>query len=381
MIDAHGDVWWRDAVVYQIYPRSFADSDGDGIGDLRGIIDHLDHLVALGVDVVWLSPIYPSPQDDAGYDISDYQDVDPTFGTLDDLDELLAALHERGIRLLLDIVVNHTSDEHPWFVTSRADPTGPWRDWYWWRPPRPGHRPGEPGAEPTRWSSYFGGPAWELDASTGEYYLHIFSRKQPDLNWEHPPVREAVCVDDAVVARPRRRRVPSRRDQPGVQGSRPARRPRRSFGDGARPPRAPLHEFMAELRREVVADRPSPVLLVGETPGATLDDARMFTDPPRAELDMVFQFEHVGVDHGPGGKCRSATRWICATSSPRSADGRPGWASPGGTASTGTTTTSRGSCRASVTTASTVCGRRRCSPPSSTCTGGRRTCTRARSSA
>ena len=139
------DPWWRDAVVYQIYPRSFADADGDGIGDLRGIIDHLDHLEALGVDVVWLSPIYRSPQDDNGYDISDYQDVDPMFGTLADLDELIAALHDRGIKLLMDLVVNHTSDEHPWFVESRADPTGAERDWYWWRPPRPGMVAGAPG--------------------------------------------------------------------------------------------------------------------------------------------------------------------------------------------------------------------------------------------
>ena len=181
--------WWRSAVVYQIYPRSFADSDGDGIGDLRGIIDRVDHLARLGVDVVWLSPIYPSPQDDAGYDISDYENVDPTFGTLADLDELIAALHDRGIKLVMDLVVNHTSDEHPWFVESRSDPHSEKRDWYFWRPPRAGMEPGQPGAEPTNWVSFFSGPAWELDPASGEYYLHLFARKQPDLNWENPQVR------------------------------------------------------------------------------------------------------------------------------------------------------------------------------------------------
>jgi oligo-1,6-glucosidase len=189
---AADEPWWRSAVVYQIYPRSFADSDGDGIGDLRGIIDRIDHLARLGVDVLWLSPIYPSPQDDAGYDISDYEDVDSTFGTLADLDELIAAVHVRGMRLVMDLVVNHTSDEHPWFVESRSSPDSPKRDWYWWRPPRRGMQPGQPGAEPTNWQSFFSGPAWELDEASGEYYLHLFARKQPDLNWENPQVRDAV---------------------------------------------------------------------------------------------------------------------------------------------------------------------------------------------
>src|SRR5215210_7857748 len=171
--------WWKTAVVYQVYPRSFADSDGDGIGDLPEIASRLDHLAALGVDVVWLSPIYPSPQDDAGYDITDF-------------DALLAAIHERGMKLVMDLVVNHTSDEHPWFEASRSSRDDPKRDWYWWRPGREGMEPGTPGAEPTNWGSAFSGPAWELDEATGEYYLHLFSRKQPDLNWENAEVREAV---------------------------------------------------------------------------------------------------------------------------------------------------------------------------------------------
>ncbi len=188
---ARPDGWWRRAVVYQIYPRSFADADGDGVGDLRGIISRLDHLHRLGVDVVWLSPVYRSPQDDNGYDISDYQDIDPLFGTLADLDELIAQLHGRGMKLMMDLVVNHTSDEHPWFTQSR-DALGPRSDWYIWRPVREGFEPGEPGAEPSNWRSAFSGPAWQYDQQRGEYYLHLFSVKQPDLNWENPEVRTAI---------------------------------------------------------------------------------------------------------------------------------------------------------------------------------------------
>ena len=295
--------WWRSAVVYQIYPRSFADANGDGVGDLRGIIDRLDHLVRLGVDVVWLSPIYPSPQDDAGYDISDYEGVDPTFGTLSDLDELIAALHGHGIKLVMDLVVNHTSDEHPWFVDSRAG--GEKRDWYWWRPPRAGMAAGEPGAEPTNWASFFSGPAWELDPDSGEYYLHLFARKQPDLNWENPEVREAVY---AMMRRWLDRGVdgfrmdvvnfiskdPALPDGPVLDGG--------PYGNGAAGficgPR--IHEFLAEMHREVFAGRDAALLTVGEMPGVTVEQAAMFTDPARAEVDMVFQFEHVSLDQGAG---------------------------------------------------------------------------------
>src|SRR3954449_4887039 len=184
--------WWQSAVVYQIYPRSFADGNGDGIGDLAGIAAHLDHLSELGVDVIWLSPIYPSPQDDAGYDISDYRDIDSTFGTLAQFDRLLEDVHARGMKLVMDLVVNHTSDEHPWFAESRSSKDNPKRDWYWGRPGREGTVPGEPGAEPNNWGSFFSGPAWEYDETTGEYYLHLFSRKQPDLNWENPEVRRTI---------------------------------------------------------------------------------------------------------------------------------------------------------------------------------------------
>ena len=298
--------WWRNAVVYQIYPRSFQDSDGDGVGDLQGIRARLDHIVTLGADALWLSPIYPSPQDDAGYDISDYHDVDPVFGTLADLDGLIADLHARGIKLLMDLVVNHTSDEHPWFVESRSSPDSPKRDWYWWRPPREGMTAGDPGAEPNNWGSLFGGPAWELDEASGEYYLHLFSRKQPDLNWENPEVRSAVFammrwwldrgVDgfrmDVVNFLSKDVALPDAAVREGTR-----------WGDGlphfADGPR--MHEFLQEMHREVFAGREG-LLTVGEMPGTTVDEARLYTDPARREVDMVFQFEHMSVDHGPGGR-------------------------------------------------------------------------------
>ena len=296
--------WWKTAVVYQIYPRSFADSNGDGTGDIPGITSKLDYLSDLGVDVVWLSPIYSSPMDDNGYDISDYQNVDPLFGTLDELETLIASLHERGIKLVMDLVVNHTSDEHPWFVESR-DPNSPKRDWYWWRPPRPGVTPGTPGAEPTNMAAAFGGPAWDYDERSGEYYLHIFSRKQPDLNWENPEVRRAIYdmmkwwVDRGVdgfrmdvinfISKPERLEdgVP----MPGKQYV-PAFR---FLGEVPR-----LHEFLAEMNREVGLDADN-LMTVGEMPGVTIAMARAITDPANAELNMVFQFEHVDLDRMPEG--------------------------------------------------------------------------------
>lgn len=297
--------WWTRAVVYQVYPRSFADSDGDGIGDLRGILGRLDHLVALGVDVVWLSPIYASPQDDNGYDISDYQAVDPVFGTLADLDELVAALHARGMRLVMDLVVNHTSDEHPWFVESR-DPASPKRDWYWWRPPRGGMAAGAPGAEPTNWRSFFEGSAWELDERSGEYFLHLFSRKQPDLNWENPQVRDAVY---AMMRWWLDRGVDGFRMDVINLISKDTTLPDGIVSDGLLADGSPfyvcgprIHEFLAEMHKAVFAGRPDRLLTVGEMPGVTVEQARDFTDPAREEVDMVFQFEHVGLDHGPGGK-------------------------------------------------------------------------------
>lgn len=301
------DKWWQSAVVYQIYPRSFADSDGDGIGDLRGIIQHLDYLNELGVDVVWLSPIYASPHDDNGYDISDYRAIDPLFGTFDDFDELLAGLHARGMKLVMDLVVNHTSDEHPWFIESASSRDNPKRDWYWWRPARDGKQPGEQGAEPNNWGSAFSGPAWHLDPQTGEYYLHLFSRKQPDLNWENPEVRDAVYemmnwwldrgVDgfrmDVINFISKFTDLPDGEVPPGgLYGD--------TFPLVSRGPR--IHEFLHEMHERVFAGRGDGYLTVGEMPGVDIEQAQRFTDPRSRELDMVFQFEHVDLDHGPGGK-------------------------------------------------------------------------------
>ena len=298
--------WWKESVVYQIWPRSFADGDGDGIGDLSGITSRLDYLSTLGVDVVWLSPIYPSPQDDAGYDISDYQNIDPTFGSLEQFDALLAAVHERGMKLVMDLVVNHTSDEHPWFLESRASKDNPMRDWYWWRPAREGMNAGDPGAEPNNWGSIFSGPAWELDDNTGEYYLHLFSRKQPDLNWENPEVRRAIYsmmrwwldrgVDgfrmDVINFISKDTGLPDGQ----VQGGGLYGDGMPHFVDGPR-----IHEFLQEMHREVFSGREG-LITVGEMPGVTVEEAKLYTDPDRREVDMVFQFEHVQVDYGE-------TRW------------------------------------------------------------------------
>ncbi|MGE0731707.1 MAG: alpha-glucosidase [Acidimicrobiia bacterium] len=287
--------WFHRAVVYQIYPRSFADSNGDGIGDLPGITARVGHLARLGVDALWLSPIYRSPQDDNGYDIADYQDIDPAFGTLADFDELAAALHRHDIALVMDLVVNHTSDEHPWFEQSRADRTNERRAWYWWRPPAPG------GGPPNNWGSAFSGSAWQLDEATGEYYLHLFSRKQPDLNWEQPEVRQAVYammrwwldrgVDgfrmDVINMISKDTALPDgpiRHDGLGNPAPHTFCGPR-------------LHEFLQEMHREVFAGRTGRLLTVGETPGIDIPDARLMSDPARRELDMVFQFEHVDLDH------------------------------------------------------------------------------------
>ena len=295
--------WWKSAVVYQIYPRSFADSNGDGMGDIPGIASHLDYLAELGVDVVWLSPVYASPMDDNGYDISDYQDVDPMFGTLEDLERLIAGLHQRGIKIVMDLVVNHTSDEHPWFLESR-DPASPKRDWYWWRPPRPGFEPGGEGAEPTNWEAAFSGSAWQFDERSGEYYLHIFSKKQPDLNWENPEVRRAIYdmmkwwVDRGVDGF-RMDVINLISKHQLVDGVPAAGRTRvSSFLFTANGPR--LDEFLAEMNAEVGLDARN-LLTVGEMPGSTVETAQRTTDPANHELNMVFTFEHVSLDSRPGG--------------------------------------------------------------------------------
>ncbi|ASS91133.1 glycoside hydrolase family 13 protein [Aeribacillus pallidus] len=290
--------WWKEAVVYQIYPRSFYDSNGDGIGDIRGIIAKLDYLKELGVDVVWLSPVYKSPNDDNGYDISDYRDIMDEFGTMEDWEEMLEEMHKRGIKLVMDLVVNHTSDEHPWFIESRKSKDNPYRDYYIWRP-------GKNGKEPNNWESCFGGSAWEYDETTGEYYLHLFSKKQPDLNWENPKVRREVYdmmkfwldkgVDgfrmDVINMISKTPGLPDGEPQEGkkyVSGS-------KYFMNGPR-----VHEFLQEMNREVLSKY--DIMTVGETPGVTPKEGILYTDPSRHELNMVFQFEHVGLDSGPGGK-------------------------------------------------------------------------------
>ena len=314
--------WWKSAVVYQIYPRSFADADGDGIGDLAGITRPARLPAALGVDVIWLSPVYPSPQDDNGYDISDYQDIDPTFGTLADFDELLAAVHERGMKLVMDLVVNHTSDEHPWFVESRSSPRQPEARLVLVAPAAPGMEAGAPGAEPNNWVSFFSGSAWELDEPTGEYYLHLFSRKQPDLNWENPRGPRGGLRDDALVARPGRRRLPDGRHQHDLQGHRPAGRPgRRRRGPTATARRTSSTgrgstSSSHEMHRAVLAGRRRPAHGRRDARASPSTRRALFTDPARAEVDMVFQFEHVGLDHG-------ASKWDVHPLDLRRPEGHP----------------------------------------------------------
>ncbi|MFE9641091.1 alpha-glucosidase [Nocardiopsis alba] len=287
--------WWKSGVVYQIYPSSFNDSDGDGFGDLPGIIERLDHLERLGVSVVWLSPVYPSPWDDNGYDISDYTDIDPRFGTLDDWDRLRDGLHERGIRLVMDLVVNHTSDRHPWFTASRAGEDDR-RDFYFWRP-------GREDGPPNNWGAVFSGPAWSRSEGDDEYHLHLFSPSQPDLNWENPEVRHAV--HDVARWWLDRGADGFRMDVINFISKNPALPDGPVVGDhglftehSINGPR--LHEFLHEMHREVFTGRDT--LTVGEMPGVSVEQARIHTNPANRELDMVFQFEHVDLDHGPGGK-------------------------------------------------------------------------------
>ncbi|RIW39077.1 alpha-glucosidase [Bacillus salacetis] len=290
--------WWKESVVYQIYPRSFMDSNGDGIGDIPGIISKLDYLKELGIDVVWLSPVYKSPNDDNGYDISDYQDIMDEFGTMDDWDLLLKEMHDRGMKLIMDLVVNHSSDEHKWFAESRKSKDNPYRDYYIWRQPKDGR-------EPNNWGSNFGGSAWEYDEETGEYFLHLFSKKQPDLNWENPELRGEVYnmmkwwldkgIDgfrmDVVNFISKVEGLPDDEVKPGkkyASGS-------KFYRNGPK-----IHDYFQEMNREVLSKY--DIMTVGEMPGVNPEQARMYTGEDRDELNMVFQFSHMSLDNGKNGK-------------------------------------------------------------------------------
>ncbi len=287
--------WWKESVVYQIYPRSFRDSNGDGIGDLGGIISKLDYIKDLGVDVIWLCPIYESPNDDNGYDISDYRNILGEYGTMQEFDILLDKVHENGMKLIMDLVVNHTSDEHEWFVESRTSRDSNKRDYYIWKD-------GSGNNPPNNWKSFFSGDAWELDEQTGQYYLHLFTRKQPDLNWENPKVRKEVhnivrfWLDKGVDGF--RMDVISLISKRGYEDSKYPTLNETIDHIYANGPR--VHEFLNELNHEVL--RGHDVFTVGEGPGINLSEGLNYVDQRRKELDMIFHFGHMFMDHGPGGR-------------------------------------------------------------------------------
>ena len=283
--------WWKESVVYQVYPRSFCDSNGDGIGDLNGITSKLDYLKELGIDVIWLSPVYQSPNDDGGYDISDYQAIMDEFGTMEDFDRLLAAAHERGIKIVMDLVVNHSSDEHKWFIESRKSVDNPYRDYYIWRPAK------EDGSLPNNWGSCFSGPAWEYDKTADMYYLHLFSKKQPDLNWENPVVRQEVYdmmnwwLEKGVDGF-RMDVISLISKAPGLPDYEPESTGYAAYNAGANGPR--VHEFLQEMREKALNN--ADTMTVGECAGVTLEEAKKYARSDGKELNMVFQFEHMEAD-------------------------------------------------------------------------------------
>lgn len=293
-------LWWKDAIIYQIYPRSFQDSNGDGIGDLQGIVSRLDYIKALGATAIWLCPVYASPNDDNGYDISDYQAIHPDFGNMDDFDALLAAAHSKGIRIIMDLVVNHTSDEHMWFMESRSSRDNPFRDYYIWRE-------GKENGPPCNWTSWFSGPAWQYDEKTDMYYLHIFSRKQPDLNWENPKVRESVFdimtwwLDKGVDG--------FRMDVINLI-SKPV-----DFTDSPNGDLSPfcvngpnVHKYLQEMHDAVLSHY--DIMTVGECPNVTVEEAKKYSGFDRDELSMVFQFQHTTTTDGPFGKWSDRRVWL-----------------------------------------------------------------------
>ena len=287
--------WWQNRTAYQIYPKSFLDTNGDGIGDIPGIIEKLDYLKDLGIGILWISPVYVSPCADQGYDIADYYGIDPKFGTMEDMDRLLAEAKKRDIAVLMDLVVNHTSDEHRWFAESRSSKDNPYRDYYIWRDPKDGK-------EPNNWTSYFSGPAWQYDEKTGQYYLHLFSKKQPDLNWENETVRREVydmmkfwlgigCDGFRMDVASLYSKTPGLPDGKGTTGL----IGHEYYQNGPR-----IHEFLREMNREVLSHY--DIMTVGEMSGVTIDEAIKYAGKKRRELNMVFQFDQDALDHDPDDK-------------------------------------------------------------------------------
>ena len=281
--------WWKEAVVYQIYPRSFMDSNGDGVGDLQGIISKLDYLKELGIDCLWICPIYVSPNDDNGYDISNYQGIMQEFGTMEDFDQLLKEVHDKGMKLIMDLVINHTSDEHPWFIESRSSKNNPYRDYYIWKK-------GKKGQEPNNWESIFGGSVWEFDSHTNEYYMHVFSRRQPDLNWENPKMRKELYemihwwlkkgIDGfRVDAISHIKKIPGLPDLPNPKKLKFVP----SFKGHMN--REGIEVFLKELKQETFSQY--DILTVGEANGVKVEDADKWVGEENGAFNMVFQFEHL----------------------------------------------------------------------------------------
>jgi alpha-glucosidase len=284
-------LWWKEAIAYQIYPRSFMDSNGDGIGDIKGIISKLDYLYDLGIDVIWVCPMFQSPNDDNGYDISDYQEILAEFGTMNDFDLLLAETHRRGMKLILDLVINHTSDEYPWFIESRSSKNNPKRDWYIWRD-------GKGANEPNNWESIFGGSAWEFDEQTGQYFMHIFSKRQPDLNWENEEVRKSLYeiinwwldkgIDGfRVDAISHIKKEDGIRDMPNPKGLKYVSSFKKMMNVEG------IHSFLEELKKETFSNY--DIMTVGEANGVTVDDIELWVDEKQGKFNMVFQFEHLNL--------------------------------------------------------------------------------------
>ncbi|MDW5471514.1 glycoside hydrolase family 13 protein [Staphylococcus equorum] len=284
--------WWKEAVAYQVYPRSFNDSNNDGIGDLQGVIEKLDYIQDLGIDIIWLSPMYKSPNDDNGYDISDYQDIMDEFGTMEDFDQLLDGVHQRGMKLILDLVVNHTSDEHPWFIESKSSKDNPKRDWYIWKDPK------ADGSEPNNWESIFNGSTWEYDKTTGQYYFHLFSKKQPDLNWENKDVKAAVFnmmnwwfekgIDGfRVDAITHIKKTFEAGDLPVPEGKTYAP----AFDVDMNQPG--IHDWLQEMKDESLSHY--DIMTVGEANGVNPDNADKWVGEDKGKFNMIFQFEHLGL--------------------------------------------------------------------------------------